>query len=271
MENCVGSAYYKELLALFVERLRDMKALRAPATPVSFANAQNAFEVDWAGYLGAAATAGNGAAATAGNGAAATVPAVPQPLTSIVVFHVCAAGRTFTPAPEAVAFADQVIAETQGAPTDPALAALMVDVNVAALAEGFSVFHAVATPQTLAQRLAQLSRQGVVVAIALDPEIRESAGPAINQQIGEIIRADGWTGPVLLPDFGAGSQPVNTLPQEALSPLVALPRSSQDRVDVLRKTLITARGSALRRSTGQHQGAEGMPLLKNSTTESRAQ
>ena len=273
MERCVNSQpHYGELLDLFVERIRDMASL-PPASTVSFATAKDAFRHDWRGHL-------------TSSGSSAALPAVPQPpdspvapraLASIVAFYVTT--RQFTPDPNAVDFADSLVAETpsdSGGPYDVAFHALLADVRHAGVAEGFNVFHAVgnpvvpASPGPLLARLSSLSKLGVLTALIVEPSVWPGTGPAaVTVAVEQIIRSLAWIGPVLLPRVAGPAVEVDELVAlRGLPPrLVALPESSEERVTALRRAFIDSRGRLLRTGTERSGDAETIPVLKGVSAE----
>jgi len=264
MEKCIKvEPYYGELLDLFVVSIRDMLPL-PPGTEVSFATAYDAFKFNWAGHFGRVSP-------PAAPPSTPAAPAVaPRALASIVAFYVTR--RSFTPDPNAVGFADSLIAETLSgtAPSaDPEFDALLADVRAAGVAEGLTVFHAAdkpivpASPEQLLARLTSLSQSRVLTALVVEPTVwpgTDGGATAIEQ----IIRSPTWTGPVLLPAIHA--PPINVdelVAARGLPPrLVALPHASEARVATLRRAFVDARGRVLRTSTDHELDAEHVPVLK---------
>jgi hypothetical protein len=270
MEKCVKvEPHYGELLDLFVARIRGLAEL-PPAVNVSFATAEDAFKYDWVNHFNSA-----GAAIVPQPASASTAALVaPRPLASVVVFYITR--RTFTPDRNGVYFADQLIAEPlPGVPaaTDPALAALLADVREAGVAEGFTVFHAAADPvvpanaETLIARLASLSESFVMTALVIDPNVWPGASASASgaDAVGQIVRSSMWTGAVLLPSLDAESIDVGKLVKTLDLPprLVALPRSSEDRLVMLRQSFVDTRGRLLRTTCADSATAmESLPLLR---------
>jgi hypothetical protein len=266
MEKCVKvEPHYGELLDLFVEGIRSMAKL-PPASGVSFATATDAFKHNWLGHF-------TSAGATIVPPSARVAPVVPSALASVVAFYITR--RPFTPDPNAVDFADQLIAEAlpdAPVPADLVLDALLADVRAAGVAEGLSVFHAAGnpvvpvSPEPLLARLAYLSKSGVLTALVVEPAVWPgTAGltPHANA-VEQIIRSPNWTGPVLVANLDTNGVNVDNLAAARSLPprLVALPRVSEERVVALRRAFVDARGRVLRASTERAPAAEQLPLLK---------
>jgi hypothetical protein len=266
MEKCVTvEPHYGELLDLFALRIVNLATL-PPAKSLSFSTLTNAFTYDWKTHLGASSN-------DTGRAPAQPLETVePRILQSVVVFYMT--DRPFLVDPNRVSFADQLIAEpTPEAPasTDPSLAALFADVRAAALAEGFNVFHAASQPlipsqpETLVNQLESLNEQGILTALVIDGTVWPKAPTTLmSHTIQEIIRSSSWTGPVLLPSFGEPLAYVERLVQDhALPPrLVALPEKSEERVPLLRRAFVDARGRMLTMSKAQQGVADPLPILK---------
>lgn len=266
MEMCVNvEPHYPELLNLFAARIRDLPEL-PPALEASFATAQDAFRYDWENHFTSA-----GARVTP-----SSTPAVdrvgPSALTSVVVFYVTR--RPFARDPNAVNFADQLIAEAlpgEPEPADPAFNALLADVRAAGVAERLTVFHAASnpvvpeTPDPLLDRLISLSDSRVLTALVVDPNIWPGAGSDATTAIDSIIASNDWTGPVLLPSLGPGEvyEEGQSAQGRLPSRVIALPPEPEARMAALRRAFIDARGRVLRTSTDQAPHAEQMPMLKS--------
>jgi len=289
MEKCVRvEPHYGELLDAIVERIRALPALAASSSAVSFATAKNAFEYDWTAHFsglpkpptaaGAVAPAPAVAAAVAAAPpapvaapAAAAQPPVqisPQPLTSIACFYVTR--RTFARDAGAVPFADQLIAEMSGAPTDAALSSFLADARAAALEEGLNVFHAAALPAvpvtapSMIGRLAALTSSKIMTALVIDSAVWPNGGAVVEiAAIDDIIKSSEWTGPVLIAALDNAPLDVDQVVQaRALPPrLSLLPRSSStDRIAALRRSFIDARGRVLQSTSGP--APESLPILR---------
>jgi len=269
MERCVlTEPYYQDLLNLFALRIRDLIEL-PEATDISFATVCDAFAHDWRQHF---ATKGRTPVASASLPGAPVEQVQPRALASVVAFYIT--NRAFTPDPNTVSFADQLIAEMLPGKTgsaDPLLTALLTDVRTAGFAEGLTVFHAAANtvgPTSAGQlldRLTALSKARVLATLIIDPDIwpGTNADPWATQ-IEQIIRSSDWVGPVLLPSFGANDVKLEELvASRGLPPrLVALPQASEARIGMLRHTFVDARGRVLRASTHHASDAESLPLLK---------
>jgi hypothetical protein len=195
MERCVNvEPYYTELLDMIVASLRDMQPL--PATkPTTFSAARDAFRYDWRSHFG------KGAASVTAAAPASGVSLVPQPLSDVVVTYIT--NLPFTPEPQAVPFADVLIAEPllgAAVPTAPVLQSLIADVGKAGTDEGFHVFHA-AVDRTLPNsslrlvgRLATLSQAHVMTALVVDGE----RWPVDTTWFASAIASPDWIGPVFV-------------------------------------------------------------------------
>jgi hypothetical protein len=270
MQRCVDSEpYYSELLELFAVRIRDMAELPPAASEVSFATAIDAFKYDWAEHL---TSVGRAPVAVPSTGGLRGAPVMPRALASIVAFYVTR--HPFTRDPDAVHFADQLVAEPVpggSAPADTAFDALVADVRAAGVAEQFTVFHAAAepavpdSPEALLGCLTSLSEARVLTALIVDATVWPGSGLAAEATaIEQIIRSDKWTGPVFLPGLETAVVNLDKLVASRGLPsrLVALPEKSEPRVAVLRQAFVEARGRMLRTSTDQASNAERLPMLK---------
>jgi hypothetical protein len=273
MEKCVQvEPFFGELMALFVARIRDMGGL-TPAPGVTFATAIDAFRHDWRQHFAPVGVS----PAPPSMSAVSVQSIVPRPLSSIVVFYVTR--RALTPDPNAVDFADGLVAEVSqdvNVPRDAALDALLADVRTAAIAEGLTVFHAVGNPVVpvssgpLLARLSALSASHVLTALVIDRAIWPGTPvqPA-PVPIEQIIRSQEWTGPVLLytPD-GPAMNVDELIAAHGLPPrLVALPATPEARITTLRRAFIETRGHVLGARTGSAPGGEPVPTLKGVTKE----
>ena len=272
MEKCVKvELHYGELLDLFVDRIRELQDLPC-APPASFTTACDAFKHDWRQRFLVAGPAGTSPRTIV----RPVVAAPPRALASLVAFYIT--HRVFTPDPNPVDFADQLIAEHRpGIPdqTDPEIAALIADVRAAANSEGFAVYHAAASPavpmspEPLVLRLAALSAAGVLTALIVDSAVWP--GPGNNgaaSAVEQVIRSADWIGPVLLPtiDVTEGRVDVDIILSERRLPprLVALPRASDARIALLSQTFLAIRPRVLLHAAGDLMAsAERVPLLKS--------
>jgi TIR domain-containing protein len=265
MEKCVQrEPEYSELLDLFVERIRELPELRA-AIGVSFATAQDAFKYDWRKHF--VAPVGEIVSSTP----AATAPMAPRALSSVVAFYIT--HRPFTRDPNAVEFADQLIAEPlspTATHTNSSFAALLADVREAGVAEGLTVFHAAAEPvvpdtsKPLLDRLTSLSVSRILTVLVVDANVWPGNGHSKGSAVEEIIRSLSWTGLVLIPTMETAAINVDDFAaRRGLPPrLVTLPRASETRVSVLRRAFVDVRGRVLSGSAENSPGAERVPLLK---------
>ena len=267
MARCIGAGaepYYSELMTAFVERLTTLGDLD-PAPSASFATTEDAFAYDWLAHFEAPPTPPG-----AGPPGVAIPPGGPTALNSIVAFYLT--HRPFVGLDTPVDFADTLITEQPGtAPAgDADFAALLTDMRVAAAAEGFVSFHAVAGPATLLQHLIALSARYVMTVVVVDPAVWSgSVGEPGAPLLEEIARSSDWTGLLLLPAFG--SQAADAAAITALrglpARLLSIPEQSNLRVEALRHAYVEARGRVLRAAAGQMPGAERVPLLRNAPAE----
>jgi hypothetical protein len=263
MEACVGNEpHYRELLDAFAERLRDMADLPA-GIEIDFPTARNAFEYDWHQHFKCVASTASDPAAS---------PAVePKALESVVVFYV-----SDIPLPRVgsdSAFADALLAEPPP-PGDSELAEVLLGVSEAAAKERFTVFHATSSLAALPQRLSALTQSGVITALLIDPATWPSAPLSfLSTEIEALVRSCDWKGPVLLPDLGGGPIDGAKLAAERDLPqrLVTLPHDAQERVDVLRRVFVGARGRLFQSGAGQGAHVERLPLLANTPAGARPQ
>jgi len=267
MVSCVErEPEYRELLNLLVARILELPQL-PPSNGANFATAEDAFKFDWKNYFAASGTS------TASAAPAPPMQAVvPRALSSVVAFYVT--HRPFTPDPNRVDFADQLIAESlSGTPliVDQSLAALLADVRAAGVAEGLNVFHAAGVPtvpnssEQLLNRLKSLSDKGVLTVLVVDTNVWPVvSSTAEGLVVEEIIRSPNWKGLVLLaPIQGSSTQLDNIAAARGLpSRLVVLPQKSEDLIPALRRAFVDVRGRALSGSGENSPGAERVPLLK---------
>lgn len=283
---------YDQLLEMLALRIRDMPDLQ-PIDPIHFADASDAFAVDWQTICvpqGNCGTTGIAFAAAAVAGAtprvergaaevlaappvpsASAAPVVPHPLASIVAFYVTR--RSFSRDSVPVDFADQLIALSDDgtARMDPALADLIADVHAAGAAERLTVFHAASSPAlpdrpgTLINRLAELSKIGVPTMLIVDSAVwsARQSDPAVAT-IESVATSSAWGGMTLVAPLDGRAPPTDMpAPLVALGArLVTLPQESGPRVAALRTLFVRARGQCMQVPVEPASGARRVPLLK---------
>jgi hypothetical protein len=194
MEACVDHAPdYMQLLDALALAIRDARDLQ-PGPVKDWNDMIDAFQYDWGGHFGVAPQA-----------AVATAEPL-RPLTSVAVFYITR--RPFETSPVIPPYADRLIAEPapgqQQAGTDQDLAKLLVDVHGAMSSEPFQVVHCTASPAVptesgpMIERLHMLSRRKILTILVIDPDLLTGADLPVLRQI---VDAETWTGPVLLPMF----------------------------------------------------------------------
>jgi hypothetical protein len=261
MEKCVQhEPEYSELLDLFAERIRALSDL-SPAANVTFATAVDAFKYDWHQHF-----AGPNGPAPSGPAGPVAPAAVPQPLSSVVVFHITR--RQLTTAPSSAAFADKFVVESLAAtqaPVDAQFAGLLTDIRAAAIGEGMAVFHVVSDPPVpvaspkFLDHLATLSAAKILTAVVIDPDIWPN-GEA-NAVVEEVVSSSNWTGLVLLPAFGPPPAGVDLTKRQLPPRIVALPQDSAARIAHLRRAIVDLRGRVLSASIENSPSAERIPFL----------
>lgn len=264
MEKCVrGGKYYDELLDAFVESIRGMQKL-PPRPKITFADAVNAFKLDWFKHLNASAQQPSSPSALQTQR--------PTPLTSIVAFYITP--RVFEPCTTAVDFADYLISEpTPGEPTttDPVLSALFADIRKAGLAERFSVFHAAVNPAVPSQStrlldyLVRLSKARISPLVVVDPSVWDN-GVETPERVAltEILRSSDWNGSMVVPALNGPQHKIAE--SEMTTRILPLSADSEQRVSELSHLFFRLRAESTRSTNGTSNG-EKVPMLQGPRAE----
>lgn len=262
MKNCVDQQGYNELLDAFAETIFRSADTLPEGEEVAFETEDNAFDFDWGAHFDALPQAAPQDAATG-------EVLEPEGLRSVVAFHLTQ--RPFT-AGDAITFADMLIAEGPGiAPADPGLAGLLAELRRGALEEHLQLFNVAPTPPLpfdvprLAGQLRALMDRGVSTLLVVDPQwlLAQPAGAAavLLRQLLEAI--PDWSGIIVVADDGASG--ADTLVPAggpfAVPGALVLPSDPGQRAFELRRTLIDARGRAMRALGARAGDSSTLPLL----------
>lgn len=262
MERCVkpGREYYKELLGVFAQSIKDMPELPEAPFNVAWNDIVSAFSLGWSQVPPLPTV--HFAAATPVPAQASVAP--PSGPADVIVFYLTR--RLLFIDTRIVSFADRMVDEPGWRCSAPPISqepylGVVQAVQQACLQERLNDFHCASAPQipvtsdVLIDRLAALSEKNVIVALAVDPALwLGSAAPdgAARTVIDEVAKSTRWHGPVLLPvvdDQDTGLNFPALLQGKDLSRVVAvLPRGKEQMVDSLRSQLIRERGRITRAS-----------------------
>lgn len=242
MERCVspGALYYRILLDLIAKRIVDLPEL-PPANGSSFATAIDAFKEDWPAHFGKAKQLQP--VPTPG-----MLVSAPQPLESLVVFHVT--DRAHEPAVSQSDFSAQLIADPDvevTSLTERGFAELLSDIRCAAAEERMTTFHAVSPVARLQSDLEKLQVRRVPVAVVVDSSSADG-GEALD----EILGAQKLRGAVLR----TGRSGPNWKHGEVL------PDDRGERRQLMRRVFVALRGEALRSGDNRSIDAERVPMLQ---------
>lgn len=271
MKGCVDQQpYYTELLDAFAEAIVRSAGTLPPGEAVAFEAEDNAFEFDWCSHF---------------DSPPQDVPLdvdtgevrEPEGLRSVVAFHVTQ--RPFAAAPDAITFADVLIAENPGRPSaHPVLANLLAELRNAALEENLLLFNAAPAPplpfdvQRLAGQLRALMDRGVSTLMVIDSQwlLAQPAGVAAALLRQVLDAVPDWSGAVVIADDAASGA-------ETLVPAggpfgvpgaSVLPSGPAQRALDLRRILVETRGRAMRSLASKAADPSTIPLL--SAARSRA-
>ncbi|MFL6857555.1 MAG: hypothetical protein ACJ8EB_06550 [Allosphingosinicella sp.] len=282
MGSCVDvSPHYNELLNAFTEAIIRAAGTLPPGAPINFDNEDNAFELDWRGYLQPPPQ--NTPPPPPPPDPSSVQIAVPLParepegLKSVVAFHITL--RSFATSDHAISFADRLIGESAGdAPPDPWLGAILAELRNAALEENLDLFNVAPAPPLpfdvprLAAQLQALMERGVVTLLVLDPQwllaVPPGTGAGLLRQLLDAI--PGWCGAVIIAaDQSTAAQAL--VPADgpyAVPGAVVLPLDSRIRAFDFRRILVETRGRAMRSLGARAGDGQTLPLL--SGTRSKA-